>query len=88
VYTDPDGVGQRCVVEDISQGGVGLIVNDLVIRKFFLLQLGPQVRRLCHVRWRFGDRLGASFVEVGGKTGGKTSPSSEKRSSAEEFVNV
>ncbi|MBY0382198.1 MAG: PilZ domain-containing protein [Xanthobacteraceae bacterium] len=89
VYTDPDGAGERCVVEDISQGGVGLIVNDMVIKKFFLLQLGPKVTRLCHARWRFGDRLGASFVEVSAKTAhAKSSPSANKPSRAKEPAGV
>jgi hypothetical protein len=75
VYLDPDGVGMECMLEDISEGGVCLHVNDIPVRKIFVLQLSPQVRRLCRVQWRAGDRLGASFIfDVGRKKPSSTAP--------------
>jgi hypothetical protein len=83
VYVDPDGVGLECVVEDISQGGVGLTVNDISVRAVFLLQLSPQVRRLCKVQWRAGDRLGASFLNIVLKPGAEPASSRKKAAAAE-----
>jgi hypothetical protein len=64
VYIDPDGDGLECMLEDISEGGVCLNVNDVPVGNIFVLQLSPQVRRLCRVQWRAGDRLGASFINL------------------------
>lgn len=76
------------MVEDISPGGVGLVVGDVVVKKFFLLQPGPRVSRLCQVRWRFGDRLGASFVEVGGKSAHAKSQSPKQMAKAIEDMKI
>ncbi len=62
LYLEPDGRGMHCVVRDISHGGVSLQVGDLPVPLIFILQLTPQIRRLCKIAWRRNDVLGASFV--------------------------
>ncbi len=62
LFLEPDGRGMQCFVRDISQGGVCLHVGDLSVPPIFILQLTPQVRRICKIAWRRNDVLGATFV--------------------------
>ena len=62
LYLKPNGRGMHCLVQNISDGGVSLQVGDLPVPNIFILQLTPQIRRLCKIAWRQNDILGASFV--------------------------
>lgn len=62
VFLQPNGTGMGCSVLDISEGGVRLRVGALAVPKIFILELAPQIRRLCHIVWRQNDVLGAAFI--------------------------
>jgi hypothetical protein len=62
VILEPNGLEFECTVLDISEGGVRLNVGGLAMPKIFMLELAPQIRRLCKLAWRRREIIGASFV--------------------------
>jgi hypothetical protein len=63
-----DGTWQReCTVEDISDGGAKLTVDDsiegLALREFFLVLSSTGLAyRHCRLVWVNGDQIGVSFL--------------------------
>ena len=54
---------QDCLIADISEGGVRLVVRGKVSDEFVLLiNDGSDVRYKCRVVWRLDDEIGAEFA--------------------------
>ena len=51
-----------CWISDISDGGVRLHTEGVIVPDEFILML-PGGRRDCRVVWRLGHELGAEFVD-------------------------
>jgi len=53
-----------CIVEDISEGGAQLIVDNLKTPDSFRLYFAPGAAnyRQCHVRWRKAGSIGVEFT--------------------------
>ena len=59
------GFGIRpCVLADVSDSGVRLIIDAAVVvpREFELLTAKGGAGRKCEIRWRNATQLGAAFV--------------------------
>lgn len=63
-----DTLARDCLLIDISKGGVRLNVEGLDVPDEFVLLLlsnnGIVKESTCKVAWRFGDEVGAKFVDV------------------------
>src|SRR3984885_11156750 len=62
-----DTLARDCLVINISKGGVRLNVEGLDVPDEFVLLLsndGIVQESTCKVAWRFGNEVGAKFVDV------------------------
>ena len=67
IQTGGDAPARDCLLIDISKGGVRLNVEGLVVPDEFVLFLsndGIVQESACKVAWRFGDEVGAKFVDI------------------------
>ena len=65
IYNREGESGYRCIVKDLSNGGVkisGVAVAD-VPDQFRLLIAGDSKTRICEVLWRKADSLGVKFTD-------------------------
>jgi PilZ domain len=58
-----DAPAQDCVVMDMSDGGVRLLVDGSEIPDEFILDLDGNAGRPCQVVWRLDAEVGAEFVD-------------------------
>jgi hypothetical protein len=57
-----NGTKIECVVVNRSSGGVCIEADSPTrIPESFVLTMGTDINRVCHVRWRLGKRLGLAF---------------------------
>ena len=63
IVSDAGAGSQDCLIADISDGGVRLVVEGAVAENFVLvIKDGSNERHACRVVWRLEDELGAEFV--------------------------
>ena len=63
IVCDASAGAQNCVVADMSDGGVRLLVQAAVPEEFVLvLNDGSGVSHKCRTVWRLDDEIGAEFV--------------------------
>ncbi len=76
----PDAAWIECIVVDVSDHGVCLDVGALAVSKMFGLAFTAdgEVRRLCTVVWRRGERLGARFVTASELRQGRTTTEADR----------
>ena len=60
------GPARECRLTDISEGGVRLYAENLVLTDDFKLYLpsGENRHRRCRVIWRLGHEIGAAFADM------------------------
>jgi hypothetical protein len=60
----PDAPWIECLIVDVCEGGASLDVGALAVPKIFGLSFtsGGEVRRVCSLIWRRGERVGARFM--------------------------
>jgi hypothetical protein len=82
----PDAPWIECTIVDVSDGGARVDVGALAVPKLFGLSFTArgEVLRVCSIRWRKGEHIGARFVGAkelrGGQDGCKdSSPTGEHR---------
>jgi hypothetical protein len=57
------GTEVGCMIDDISEGGVRLIVEAELPDEFFLkVASAPEALRKCRLVWRLDDEVGAEFA--------------------------
>jgi hypothetical protein len=52
-----------CVIADLSQDGVRLVLEGAAIPERFTLLLDDALSRICNVVWRLDDEIGAEFCD-------------------------
>jgi hypothetical protein len=54
----------ECLITDISDRGVRLLIDGVQVPDSFTLYLNPRpCRRECRVAWRLGCEVGAEFID-------------------------